>query len=280
LSGVLVDRAFLRFDAGLVHYRSAGVDRPGRGPLVMAHGGPGSSAGLAPMMAELAADRLVVAPDMMGNGDSDPPPIPEPEIAFYADCLLAVMDRLGLERVALYGHHTGAQVVSALAVSHPDRVSGLVLDGVALFPDALRAEFLDRYAPAFTPDEGGAHLLEAWRFVARTTQAFPHYSDAPQDQIPGGAPPPPAVLATRTAEVLKVWSTYHLAYLAAFRDDMAARLPRLQRPVLVLEVEGDPLSGYAEKAAALAPRATVAKVTRAGRAAAVARFLNVLDGAF
>jgi len=44
----LVDRAFVRLAEGLVHYRHAG---DGGVPLYMAHSGPGSSHGLAPLVA-------------------------------------------------------------------------------------------------------------------------------------------------------------------------------------------------------------------------------------
>jgi pimeloyl-ACP methyl ester carboxylesterase len=269
-----IDRAFLRVPAGLIHYRHA---RPTVGlgaiPLVMAHGGPGSSAGLAPMIAALGADRLVVAPDMMGNGDSDPPPN-APTIAFYAECLVAVMDHLGLERVDLYGHHTGAQVVCETAIAHPRRIRRLVLDGLGLFPPDLRAEFMTRYAPEITPDPQGGHLLWLWDFIGQTTQHFPHYRRDEAHRIAGGAPPPLAPWTTRSAEVLKVWSTYHLAYLAAFSHDLAARLALVTSPAVVLAVAGDPLEPYAQAAADLMVGARVEHTTREQRAAALFAILG------
>jgi pimeloyl-ACP methyl ester carboxylesterase len=268
-----IDRGYLRARGGLIHYRrTPGVGAAG--PLVMAHGGPGSSLGLVPLIGALGLDRTVVAPDMMGNGDSDPPPESETTIGFYADCLLAVMDDLGLETVDLYGHHTGAQVVCELAIAKSGRVRRVILDGVALFDQALRAEFLDRYAPPIVPDAGGAHLAWLWDFIAQTTQHFPHYLRDDAHRIPGGRAPPPPLLTDRVAEVLKVWSTYHLAYRAAFAHDMAARLPLLGSPVLVLAVEGDPLSAYAERAVALAPNARLGRTRRDDRAETIAAFLN------
>jgi pimeloyl-ACP methyl ester carboxylesterase len=274
VTDVLIDRAFLRAPAGLVHYRY--VTGPGEGgapPLVMAHGGPGSSRDLVPLMTALGVDRAVVAPDMMGNGDSDPPP-PDPSIAYYAACLIAVMDHLGLERADLYGTHTGAQVVCEAAIAHPRRVRRLILDGVALFSDAQRAEFQALYAPAITPDAEGAHLQWLWNFTGQMTQRFPYYSRDPAHRIPGGAPPPLGAWTTWAADVLKAWSTYHLAYQAAFSHDIAARLPLVTAPTVILAVAGDPLADFAEPAARLVPDGRVENATRETRPDVLRRLLG------
>ncbi len=269
-----VERAFLRTRYGLIHYR---YTLPATGslkaPLVMAHGGPGSSAGLTPLISDLGADRMVVAPDMMGNGESDPPPGPT-TIGFYAEGVLAVLDHLGLETVDLYGHHTGAQVITELAIAQPKRARRLVLDGVALFPPEQRIEFLDRYAPPIIPDAQGRHLTWLWEFMGQITQHFPHYLQDEAHRIEGGAAMPPNVLTDRMAEVLKVWPTYHLSYQAAFQHDFAAQLPLLNAPALVLAVERDPLAGYAAQAAALIPRSTLAATDHQRRAQAIRDFLD------
>jgi pimeloyl-ACP methyl ester carboxylesterase len=270
-----IDRAFLRVEGGLIHYRhTAQPDHGAATPLLMAHGGPGSSLGLAPLIGALGADRRVVAPDMMGNGASDPPPTQPTSIAFYADGLAAVMDGLQLETVDLYGHHTGAQVVCELAIAHPDRVRRVVLDGVGLFSDKDRHEFLARYAPPIVPDADGDHLRWVWDFITQTTQHFPHYLVDEAHRIEGGAALPPPALTQRAAEVLTVWSTYHLAYQAAFRHDFAERLALIRAPTWVLAVARDPLARYAAEAVTRIPDAKLVSTDVAGRAQAIRTCLD------
>jgi pimeloyl-ACP methyl ester carboxylesterase len=240
----------------------------------MAHGGPGSSLGLVPLIADLGADRVVAAPDMMGNGCSDPPPSIPTTIEFYAGGLIAVMDHLGLEQVDLYGHHTGAQVITELAIAHPGRVRRLILDGVALFDEAQRIEFLSHYAPTITPQADGGHLAWVWEFISQTTQHFPHYLRDATHRIEGAAALPPPVVTARVAEVLQVWATYHLSYQAAFTHRFAERLTLIAAPTLVLQVERDPLARYAAQAVELIPGAKMAPVRVPERAQALRAFLD------
>jgi pimeloyl-ACP methyl ester carboxylesterase len=269
----MIDRAFLRVAGGLIHYRhtAGGTTRP---PLVLAHGGPGSSLSLLPLICDLGADRVVAAPDMMGNGCSDPPPSTPVTIPFYADGLIAVMDHLGLDQVDLYGHHTGAQVITELAIAHPDRVRRLALDGVALFDEAQRIEFLSLYAPAIRPEPDGRHLAWVWDFISQTTQHFPHYLRDAAHRVEGGGALPPEVVTARAAEVLQVWATYHLSYQAAFTHRFAERLPLIPAPTLVLEVQRDPLARYAAQAVGLIPDAKIEAITVPQRAQALRAFLD------
>jgi len=273
VSAAVIDRAFLRVAGGLIHYRRT-VGDGAHLPLVMAHGGPGSSLSLVPLIADLGADRVVAAPDMMGNGCSDPPPATPTSIEFYAEGLIAVMDHLGLDQVDLYGHHTGAQVITELAIAHPRRVRRLALDGVALFDEAQRLEFLSRYAPEIIPDAEGRHLAWVWDFISQTTQHFPHYLRDAAHRIDGGAPLPPPIVTARAAEVLQVWSTYHLAYQAAFTHRFAERLTLISAPTLVLKVERDPLARYASEAVKLIPDATMTAIRAPERALALRTFLD------
>ncbi len=274
---ILVDRAFLRLSEGLVHYRSAGT-RQGKGalPLYLAHAGPGSSRAFEGFLPLVATRRFAFAPDMLGNGDSDPPASDSVDIGYYADCALRIMDSLGLERVDFYGSHTGAQIGCELAVAHPQRIRRLVLDGVPLFPEAFKAELIARYAPTVKPDDYGGHLAWAWNFSRDQSLYWPYFDRQPANRLANGVPPA-ELLQAGVTDVIKALRTYHIAYHAAFRQDTQSILPRVRCPVLLMASEHDPLSNYLDAASALLPQAQKLLLPRtttaADRVQAIEQFL-------
>ena len=269
---LLIDRGFVRLPSGLVHYRSAGN---GDGlPLLMAHAGPGSSLGLVPMFEALADGRRLIAPDMLGNGDSEAHALAAPQIEHYADDVASLLDALAIERVDFYGQHTGAHIGCEFALRHPGRVRRLVLDGVGLFPAALRAALQAHYAPPMAPDDHGGHLLWAWTFVRDLSLHFPYFQRDPAHRLHDSAVPPPAALHSLTVELLKALPSYHLAYAAAFAHPIAARLPLLTVPTLLMTVQGDPLGQWLDAAAALLPTAQLLRTARAGRGLTVRDFID------
>jgi pimeloyl-ACP methyl ester carboxylesterase len=246
-----VDRAFVRLAEGLVHYRHAGN---GGTPLYMAHAGPGSSQSLAPLVAEFGATRRTIAPDMLGNGDSDPPARGDTNIAYYADCVVRVLDALAIERTDFYGTHTGAIIGMELAARHPDRIGKLVLDGVMILDAAGREEMLAHYAPQKAPDEYGGYLQWAFQFSRDMMMFYPYFKRDQAHWTGQGAPPPEFVHAM-TLDVLKALTTYHCAYRAAFAYDMAAALPQVRHQALLTCQSWDPLKDQLGQAQALLPRA-------------------------
>jgi pimeloyl-ACP methyl ester carboxylesterase len=274
---IKVFRSFLRLDDRQIHYRSAGFPLDAHGdrlPLCMAHASPGSSFSLVSLMSELAPGRAVVAPDMEGNGDSDPPLAAETDIPWYSERLARVLDALKLDRVDLYGSHTGAQVACEFAITFPDRVGRLVFDGIPLFPDALRSDFLANYAPAMQPDDYGRHYAWAYGFMRDQYVYFPHFRRDIAHRRNIGGIPSAEVLHSTTLEVLKSLQTYHLAYHAAFRHRVEERLPRLKHKPLVLSIEGDPLDIYADEVCALLPAAELVRTSNAQKGAAIEAFLT------
>ena len=75
-------------------------------------------------------------------------------------------------------------------------------------------------------------------------------------------------------DVLKALTTYHLAYNAAFAQDVAALAPMLRTPSLVMCSETDPLGIYMDAVAALIPNADTARVKREDRNAKILAFLD------
>jgi pimeloyl-ACP methyl ester carboxylesterase len=271
----LIDRHFLRLaDTRLLHYRAAGEQgSDGDLPLLLAHAGPGSSAGLVPLIQQLAERCRVIAPDMPGNGDSDPLPMASPALADYVAQMVEMLDLLGIAQVDFCGQHTGAHIGLELALRHPTRVRRVVLDGLGLFPSKLQAQMLARYAPAVAPDEFGGHLAWAWHFVGELFLHFPYFLRDPAHRLNHGPMPPAALRQELALDLIKALPSYHLAYRAVFADDTAARLPLLRHPTLLMAAEGDPMCDFLDAAAALLPAARKERVSRSERAEMVLEFL-------
>lgn len=246
-----IDRAFVRIAEGLVHYRHAGVDRPGGPlPLYMMHASPASSINLVPLIGPMATSRRVIAPDTLGFGDSPPPAQHQPEIADYADSVDRVMAAMGLNTCDVYGTHTGAHIAIELAIRHPKRVRKLIIDGVSLMAPEVRADLLANYAPEMKPSAHGEHLIWAWNYVRDQFIYFPHYMQTAKNMRPIDMMPPDTIHEI-TMEVLKGLRSYHKGYRAVFRHEDDTRMPLITQPAYCIASMDDPLHVTVEKAAML-----------------------------
>lgn len=98
-------------------------------PLLLVHGWTGSKEDFADWMESLAdAGHHVVAPDHRGHGDSaKPEDEAEYSLAIMANDMIGIADALGWDRFVLLGHSMGGMVAQTLAISHADRLRGLIL---------------------------------------------------------------------------------------------------------------------------------------------------------
>ncbi|MFJ9083979.1 MULTISPECIES: alpha/beta fold hydrolase [unclassified Streptomyces] len=99
----------------------------GEGPAVLLiHGVGASSAHWEDCFASLARRHTVIAPDLLGHGDSAKPRA-DYSVAAYANGLRDLLGVLGVERVTLVGHSFGGGVAMQFAYQFPERVDRLVL---------------------------------------------------------------------------------------------------------------------------------------------------------
>ncbi len=225
-----------------VHYARAGRGRP----VVLLHASPGTWRPLRALAEELARRFAVYALDTPGHGGSDPLPVAEPAMADYADALDETLAALGLDRVHLYGTHTGAKIALTLAVTRPDRVASLVLDGLGVSTPEERADQLANYLPPVVPRGDGTHLVAAWHQVRNMFLFWPWYDERAGARLPGTVPPPQH-LHDVTAGLLDAGDAYPLAYRAAFTCDPVPLLGRLAVPSLVLAASDDPLHAHLDR---------------------------------
>ncbi|MFE1522233.1 alpha/beta fold hydrolase [[Kitasatospora] papulosa] len=136
-----------------VFYREAGD--PTAPAVVLLHGFPASSHMFRNLIPELADRYHVIAPDHMGYGFSDAPPVDEFEYSFenLTSITLELLDQLGLQKFAVYIQDYGAPLGLRIASRNPDRVTALLvqsgnayLEGFTPFWDILFAHAKDRPA--------------------------------------------------------------------------------------------------------------------------------------
>jgi pimeloyl-ACP methyl ester carboxylesterase len=104
-------------------------------PLLLLHGSGAAGATWNLMVAELAAHHHVIRVDLPGHGQS--PPAATYDVPAQASRVAAVLDSLGLRRVAVAGHSSGGYIGTSLAERRPDLVGSLALVSTGPSMDAL-----------------------------------------------------------------------------------------------------------------------------------------------
>jgi 3-oxoadipate enol-lactonase len=218
-----------------VHCRDAGA-----GPaVVLLHGGWGYEPyPFEAAMATLSATHRTIAPDRVGYGRSDAGAgdLPRDFHRRMADETVLLLDALGVERAALWGHSDGAVVAAWTAILHPDRVHALVLEALhfraakpaslGFFRDGIEApeRFGDAVVEALVRDHGP----ERWRHVV--------------------------------ARGSRIWLAIIEEGLRTGADLYDGRLPEVRAPTLLLHGSRDPRTepGELEAARDALPHADVA----------------------
>lgn len=106
------------------------VERRGRGaPLLLLHGFTGASSSWVPLMERLEERFDLIAPDLLGHGATDAPDDPARYgAAESAADLLALLDRLGVDRFGLLGYSMGGRIALHLALAAGPRLERLILE--------------------------------------------------------------------------------------------------------------------------------------------------------
>ena len=128
-------------DGLTIFYREAGPhDAP---TILLLHGLPSSSRMFEPLLQRLADGFHLVAPDYPGFGHSD---APDPKrFAYTFDHIASLMEHfteaLGLARYTLYMQDYGGPVGFRMALAHPERVAGLVVQDAVAHDSGLGANW-------------------------------------------------------------------------------------------------------------------------------------------
>ncbi len=250
-----------------VHYRRAGFGPP----VVLIHQSPKSGAEYEPLMRVWAKDFTCLAPDTPGFGESAPLPIAQPHVNDYADAVLAFMDALGLDRAAAYGTHSGAITLVTAAKRAPERFTAIAANGYAVWTDAERHDFGERYTPPFVPLPYGEHLAWLWHRIREQSWFFPWYAADDVHRL-SIAHDDVARVHAAVLEVMAAGASYATGYAAMLQAPRDLPVPGAATPpILICAPDGDPLQAHLARLGDLPagwaayPLATNAEIETAAR---------------
>jgi pimeloyl-ACP methyl ester carboxylesterase len=112
-----------------IHGHEVGFRRGGSGePILLIHGLAGSSRTWDDVIPRLTPEYDVIAPDLLGHGESAKPQ-GDYSLGAFASGLRDFLSVLGVSSVTIVGHSFGGGVAMQLAYQHPHLVDRLVLVG-------------------------------------------------------------------------------------------------------------------------------------------------------
>ncbi|MFJ8582265.1 alpha/beta fold hydrolase [Micromonospora sp. NPDC093277] len=198
-------------------------------PLLLIHGSGASGASWSPVVPALAVHHHVIRVDLPGCGQS--PPGLSYDVPVQAGRVAAVLDDLGLRRVAVVGHSSGGYLATALAEQRPDLVGSLALISTgpstgALLPQPVLLRAL--LAPPFGP-------LLWWRRSDAMIRRGISVACARPVEIPDDLV---ADVRGITYRAMRTLLRRYTAYLA--ERSVPQRLAALKVPVLVIFGAADP----------------------------------------
>ena len=232
---VAVRRGFAEISEGQVHYHIARPAAPSaRRPIVLFHASPESSRTLIGLLSILGEDRVAIAFDTLGQGESCPPVSEDVTMGYFADAVARALAVLGsdYDHVDVFGTHTGARIAAELAIGHPDRVGRLIIDGMRRAPTPLYHEYAASVDLSHYIDQEGTQFFKAW--IKRRDQYLffpPYLRDAAH--LRGHTLPPAAEMHDAALDVFRGIRWGHIPYRLALLYPAETRLPLLTVPTMV-----------------------------------------------
>lgn len=206
---------------------SLAIQGDGSRPVVMLLPGPTDSwRSYQPVLHELPPRVGAIAVSQRGHGDSDKPASGYGIEDFSAD-VIALLDALGVERTVLVGHSGSCLTARSVAIDHPQRVGGLILEAspTTLTEDPAFRVFVESVVSGLEDPIDAAFVRS---FVADTS------SDDTD----------PELLEEFVGELLKVPArVWHQTFGSLLRYDDTHLLERIAAPTLLIWGDRDRLVG-------------------------------------
>ncbi len=176
-----------------IHYRTVQVDGlsifyrecgPADAPaILLLHGLPSSSRMFQPLLTRLSDSFHLVAPDYPGFGHSD---WPDPkQFAYTFDHIAAIMEDftqvIGLSRYTLYMQDYGGPAGFRMALAHPERIQGLIVQDAVAHNEGLGANWATRRA--FWADRAKYEDALRTNLLSLATTKTRHVGDDPHADL-------------------------------------------------------------------------------------------------
>jgi len=158
-------RGFIDMPEGQLHYIEQGSGEA----LLLLNQSPRSVSMWRDAMPLLARRYRVIAFDLPGYGDSDPPPVANDvaDVAAMGRSAIHLLDALGIAQAHLCGIHTGAYIAAQAAAQGGDRFRSLTLFGYPFIETySEQQDFFAREGTARPIPTGrqadGSHMITRW----------------------------------------------------------------------------------------------------------------------
>lgn len=154
-----MEKKYLRTPEGRIHYLEEGKGEP----LLLLHQTGLSSDQFIEVLPLLSKDHHVLAPDLLGYGNSDVPRL-WITIEEQARSMIHFLDALHIERTHIFGRFLGSSVAVELAAAYPERVNKLILSALIFAEPEVFAQRRQFWSGRrMRPQIDGSHLVELWQ---------------------------------------------------------------------------------------------------------------------
>jgi pimeloyl-ACP methyl ester carboxylesterase len=164
---------FAEINGARIYYEESGQGEP----LILLHGFGATAADWKSFLPEYSKKYHVFAWDMRGHGRSTNP---DTSIVFLhataAKDLLALMDKLQLNKVKIIGHSSGGMVALYAATMQPDRIDAIIPVSAQIYYSQTVRDFVEKNAkPAIQYEQRGFEKLHGQEKGMQLARQFYHF---------------------------------------------------------------------------------------------------------
>ena len=245
-----VRKSYVDSTWGQMHYWHARpVRKTRRPPVVFFHPNPFSGTYFKYALEEIGRDRVAIAFDTPGYGESAPPPGPqsmEPLVASFATALENLGYGSGTRhgKVDVSGFHTGACMAAELAAARPDLVRKVVLGGVPFWENEKRESMRKELLVEKPLTEDGASVMREWRMWAVSRNKLLPLERGHE----------------LFCEAVRPGARSWWAYQSIVTYDMRPRLESMRLPVLLVNPAGESMAVTTRQVLPLLRQGTILEV--------------------